>query len=246
MTSVREALNVIGQAVSIRGVAHQRGASFPLSIRNLVGALPAGRLRRKVISLDLLRRKFDQFVNERPQPLFKVRLHNIGSGDHRHSTVDVLLIDPVKGEIPQLSGGKPRDLGQLEFDLTGLPNPDFHFSDLNSRAFSVNLIPGQPVGIEARIFFETNGVEMIANNFPNVDLTGFNIRVKFLLEHDPNAGVVNLRTDKTLINTDASVDVGASLPDGWFATDGESLVRPHAWLSRQRSRSDRCRWLTWW
>ena len=85
MTSVREALGAFGQAVSIKEVAHQQGASFPVSVRALVGALPPGRIRQKVIGLDFLQRKFDQFFNERPRPIFKVRFHNLGSGDHRHS-----------------------------------------------------------------------------------------------------------------------------------------------------------------
>ena len=97
MTSVREALGAFGQAVSIKEVAHQQGASFPVSVRELVGALPPGRILQKVISLDFLQRKFNQFFNERPRPIFEVRLHNRGSGDHRHSTVDVLFDDATKG-----------------------------------------------------------------------------------------------------------------------------------------------------
>jgi phospholipase C len=85
---------------------------------------------------------------------------------------------------------------------------------------TANIIPGSPAGIEVRVDFETEGTEMIVNNFPNVDFDGFNIRVKFLLEHDPNLGLINMRTDKTLIKTDASVNVDI-LPDGWFESGVE-------------------------
>ena len=76
MTSVRESLNVVGQSVSIKQLAHQRNASFPLSLRNFVGAPPPGRILRKVISLDFLQRKFDVFFNERVRPLFQIRLNS--------------------------------------------------------------------------------------------------------------------------------------------------------------------------
>jgi hypothetical protein len=74
MTSVREALNVVGQAVSIKEIAHQRNATFPVSLRALVGAPPPGRLRRKTIALDFLQCKFDVFFNQRALPLFQIRL----------------------------------------------------------------------------------------------------------------------------------------------------------------------------
>ena len=73
MTSVRESLNVVGQAVSIRQLAHQRNESFPLSLRNFVGALPPGRILKKIISLEFLQRKFDEFFNNpERRPLFKI------------------------------------------------------------------------------------------------------------------------------------------------------------------------------
>ena len=245
MTSVREALGIFAQAASIKELAHQQGASFPVSLRTFVGAPPAGRVRRQVISLDLLRRKLDQFINDRPQPLFKVKLDNKGDGDHRHSTVDVLFIDPVKGELSLLPDGKPHDLGQLEIDLPGKPNPDCHFADVNSRAFTVELIPGQPVAIEASVVFETDGVEMIVNNFPDIGFDFFRIRVKFLLEHDPATAKVNVRTDKELIKTDVSVDV-AGLPDGVFASGIEKRFNQEIATALEERRADINAMLTRW
>jgi hypothetical protein len=156
----------------------------------------------------------------------------------------VLLIDPVKGEISQLSGGKPRDLGQLEVDILG-PNPDCYVSDVNSRAFTVDLIPWQPVAIEAGIFFETNGVELIVNNFPDIGFDGFNIRVKFQVGHDTATGLVNLRTDKTLIKTDVSVDV-AGLPDGVFASGIEKKFNSKIAEALDESRTAFNRLITRW
>ena len=179
-----------------------------------------GRMLTRVVPLELLQRKFDLFFNERERPLFKIRFHNLGSGDHRHSTLDVLFDDPAKGYTSQLRDGQPKDLGQLEIDLPGPFNPDFYFSDLNSRALTVNIIPDQPVGIEAVIYFETEGEEMIVNNFPNIDLDAFNIQIRFNVEYDKDNGLVDLRSDKKLIKTDASVNV-SDLPDGVFASGVE-------------------------
>jgi hypothetical protein len=52
MASVRESLNIVGQSASIKQLAEQRNESFPLSLRNFIGAPPPGRILRKVISLD--------------------------------------------------------------------------------------------------------------------------------------------------------------------------------------------------
>jgi PQQ-like domain len=41
-TSVRQALNVVGQSVSLKQLAHQRNELFPLSLRHFVGAPPPG------------------------------------------------------------------------------------------------------------------------------------------------------------------------------------------------------------
>src|SRR6266487_6117299 len=103
MTSVREALDVVGQTVSIKELAHQRNASFPLSLREFVGAPPPGRILKKNIPLALLQRKLDEFFNNLDRrPLFKIRLHNVGSGDHRHSTLDVFFDHPRTGYTSQM------------------------------------------------------------------------------------------------------------------------------------------------
>ncbi len=189
-------------------------------VRADVGPSPA--IRRKVLKWDFVQRKLDQFFNFRSRPLFKVRFHNLGGGDHRHSTVDFLFDDPVKGYTSQLHDDQPMDLGQLEVDLPGPFNPDFHFSDLNSSALTANVIPGLPVGIEVRVDFEVEDVEMIVNNFPDIDFDGFNIRVEFRLEHDRDAGLVDVQSGRDRIKTNASVNVGGVfLPDGKFASGVE-------------------------
>lgn len=172
MTSVREALNAVGQAVSIKDIAHQRHASFPLLLRPFVGALPPGQLRQKVISLDLLQRKFDEIFEERDWPLFKIRLHNLGSGDHRHSTLTVYK-QYVHDQYEPLIG--PKDLGQLTSSIA-----DYHFNDLNSRIIlSPDFIREQPLGLKVLIYFEIKGEELKLNNLPDVNFTSFKIEMTF-------------------------------------------------------------------
>src|SRR4030095_16840512 len=77
--SVRDALNLVGRPASVREIVRLRNLpfpiwSFPLSLRKFVGALPPGRILRKVIPLDLLQRKFDEFFNRRPRPVFKLHI----------------------------------------------------------------------------------------------------------------------------------------------------------------------------
>ena len=58
MISVREALDVVGQAVSIKELAHQRHESFPLSLRDFVG----GRKIKHIFVLMLENRSFDHML----------------------------------------------------------------------------------------------------------------------------------------------------------------------------------------
>jgi phospholipase C len=202
MTSVREALDVVGQAVSIKQLAHQRNASFPLSLRAFVGAPPPGRMLRKVILLHILQQKFDLFFNQRPRPLFKVKL----DGTHHGQGKLTVLQNDLEAE-----GGykevKAHDFTRDELDID-IPVPSdhhFYFADLNSDALTLNLIPEQPVWIEVGLHFETKGPEEIhINNWSDVDLRRFNITVKFRLE--PASGKVGLVTFKEWINTAVSID----------------------------------------
>src|SRR5690349_4824245 len=158
-TSVRAALHAAGQAVTIRQVVRQRNFpipiwSFPLSLRKFVGALPPGRILRKVIPFDLLQRKFDEFINDPTPQIFKLRLHGTSYGS---SNLEIYLKDPVEG----LKLNRTTDLGHLEIDLPGPFNPDYYFSDLNSDHVTVKVIPAQPAPvIEVFIPFETAGEEL--------------------------------------------------------------------------------------
>ena len=82
--SVRSALNLEGRSASLRQIVSVRNVPiprwfYPLSLRAFVGALPPGQILSKVIPLDLLQRKFDEFIN-RELPLVKLRLHGTDTG----------------------------------------------------------------------------------------------------------------------------------------------------------------------
>ena len=102
-------------------------------------------------------------------------------------------------------------------------DPDFYFSGLNSDGLIVDIIPGQPVGIEVLIHFEPKDEEMKVNNFPNIDFDGFKIKIRFNLDFDSANSLVDLKTEEKMIETDASVDVGG-LPDGVFASGVEDAM----------------------
>ncbi len=187
--SIRNALNLVGQSVSIREVVRLRNLpfpiwSFPLSLRKFVGALPPGRILRKVIPLDLLQRKFDEFINNPDPQLFKLRLHGDRYGS---SNLEIHKLDE-RGELKLY---RTKGLGHLEIDLPGPFNPDFHFNDLKSDRITVKVIPALPAPvIEAYIHFETEGEELKINNFPNVNFDGLNIKLK--MEFVGSGGKIDL------------------------------------------------------
>ncbi len=183
--SVRNALQIAGQAVSLRQLARQSNQPFPLSLRDWVGALPPGRVLRKVIPLDLLQRKFDELFNNRPSPLFKFRLH----GDEWAKGELTILFDyPAEGYKPFVA---PIDLGRLWLDVQWpLPNTSYRFNDLNTDRITANIIAGRPVGIELRVYFETEGEELKLEQYPNVDFDGLNLRLK--VEFGAHSGALDL------------------------------------------------------
>src|SRR3954447_16769789 len=96
LVSVRDALDLVGQSASIRQLAGQRNAPFPLSVRQFVGAPPPGQLLRKTVSPGLLQQKIDVIFNERSKPLYHVRFHGTHYGA---STAAVFVNDPVHGYL---------------------------------------------------------------------------------------------------------------------------------------------------
>ncbi len=191
IVSVREALNVVGQPVSIRELAQQRNESFPLSLRQFVGAPPPGRILRKVIPLELLQRKFDEFFNSRERgPLFQIRLNGKKLGQ---STLTVAFDKPVGGydhEDPLVSKELAGPGEVLEIPGVIFGTHKYRFSDVNSDGLTISVVAGQPVGLESVIHFEIEEVEMKVEDFPDIDFTGFNIKLK--MEFGRDDGLVDL------------------------------------------------------
>ena len=234
MPSLRSSGKIVGSSVSIRQLAQDNrpNVPFPLSLRELTEALGVppypdrGFIRKKVIPLEIFQRKFDEFVNERERPLFKFRLHGEKFGK---SDLTTFFEDPVDGELKPF--GKPTDLRDdgkdLEIDLPGPFNPNYHFSNLETERITLNITsdpPGSPPEIEARVHFETQDTSIFINNFPNVNFTGLNLTLRFRLMFDVANGLVQLTTDEQSVIADASVDVGAGVPDGVVAREIESKL----------------------
>jgi len=98
---------------------------------------------------------------------FRLRLHNLGSGDHRHSTFDIAR--RISLDVYESLDGFPKDLGQLS------STTDYYFNDIKSTSIALeNLAPtAWPVRLE--VIFETNDTEIIVNNWFDRDLTAFSI-----------------------------------------------------------------------
>ena len=100
VASVRRSLNLEGRSGSIRELVKQHNqrpfqpnVKFPLSLRKFIGALPPGRILKKVISLNLLQSKLDEFINAPELPPLQIRLHGSHFGV---STLFVFLKDKIK------------------------------------------------------------------------------------------------------------------------------------------------------
>ena len=168
MTSVRGSLNAAGQVVSIRHVAQASGQTFPLSLRSFIHAPPPGPVRHRVISLDLLQRKFDEFLNKRSRPPFLVRLNGTHYGA---STVTVTFDDPVKGydHDPFINVDLAKPGESLEFPGIVFGTHRFYFQDVNSDGLTLDMVARQPVTLEVSLHFETGGpVELDAEGFPDI------------------------------------------------------------------------------
>jgi len=223
MVSVRDSLGLIGRSASIRELAQQGSASFPLSLRQFVGAPPPGRLLRKVISLDFLQHKLDVIFNQRPRPLYLIRLDGTHYGE---STASVFFDDPVSGyghepnNSIELAG--PGEV--LEFPGILFGTHRYYFSDVNSDGLAIDIVSRQPVIVELAVHFETaGGVEMHVEDFPDIDFTHFSIKIRLQLEPDTVNHTLALVTLTDSVKSDVSVDVTA-LPDGQVASKIENSM----------------------
>ena len=109
-----------------------------------------------------------------------VRFHNQGSGDHRHSSVDIR----VRG---QSRSGYPKDLGQLTSSWA-----DLHLNDINSQSLSVHFDAAANLPLRLRALFETQGTEIIVNNLPDKDLTLLSIQLDLTLGVDVATALLTL------------------------------------------------------
>jgi len=129
----------------------------------------------KVIRLDFLQRKFDEFFNNRQdRPLFKLLLDNTGD----NSFIDASFIDPYA----YTSIGRS-DQGQLDYG--------YYFNDINSSKISLNFDTVQPAQLTFRIDFETGGgIEMPTSStfFHDMDFKEFFIAIKATFVADSPLG----------------------------------------------------------
>jgi phospholipase C len=205
-------------------------------------------VKTKVVSLDFLQRKFNEFFNEREQPLFQVRLDSKVK-KFGQSAMTVAMFDPLKPMddqwkgydhdhpivVQELAGPGER----LSFDL--IATYYYYFQDVKSDGLTVNVIPGPSPAVEVVIHFETGGpieIKVDGHTGHDIDFDGFNIKLHF--GFGVHNGLIDLlgfldsfssqmdddeRSDKLkqFINTDVSVNVD-DLPDGTVASRIENTI----------------------
>ena len=223
ITSIREVLNLNGKSASLHEIAVKRKAVFPVSLRDLVGAPPPGKIVRKSIPLDLLQRKFDEIINHRHLPLFEIKL-NSEKQKYGQSTVSVAMVDR-NGLYDHTNPFVKQELAapgeRLSFDVWPLTYY-FYLQELYSNRIRLNLLPGQPASLELEVSFETQGpIELKVDGtlIQNIDLTGFSIMIS--LEFGHANGLLSLigKQFHTAISVDAT-----GLPDGVTSSKIESSI----------------------
>jgi len=132
--------------------------------------------KTKVISLDFLQQKFDEFFNKRQNtPILKIRLSN----DNKESYIEVFFIDAAEVDGYASISKKYKDISNWA--------QSYYFNDINSKSITINITPEKQTFLELKIEFETDntrsGVELPndANVLPNLDFLRFSITLRFTL-----------------------------------------------------------------
>ena len=142
--------------------------------------------RTKVISLDFMQRKFDEFFNKRTQPpILKVRLHHHDSDDNDPPASDatIFFIDAIQG------------YKSIFFSDQGKLSDDYYFNDINSSIINVNLNTAQPAPVEVKITFETGGdtdMPCTTHLLPDMNFLEFSVTIKLTLGFDPDQACIDL------------------------------------------------------
>jgi phospholipase C len=140
----------------------------------------------KMISLPLLQRKLDEFVNlrtgglaEANPPLRRVRLHNagrFGEDTTPESYLDVQSLNAGKGSMTFVSG--PSSLGQFTVATLG-----FFLRDINSSALNLTVDASGVTPLRLDVAFETEGPqELGAVDTPDIDFVRFALSLGLTLD----------------------------------------------------------------
>src|SRR5262245_41415577 len=206
----------IAEAMATAVRQHLRAASG--AERSMAAALDGGTTAvvSKPIPLAFFKHKFDEYVNKRKQPLFKLRIHKNKAS---------ITFDQELAKLHGLKNPMEFNLGHLEVDLPGPFNPDITLNDINSASlqFAVHAVDQSPSvkvlvpEFAFKLIFETKGTEIEINNFPDVDLSKLEIeiRMKLVVEKGRLSVIPDVATSiRWSIN---------NLPDGIY--DVESKIK---------------------
>jgi len=150
-----------------------------------------GNFRRRVIPMSLFQRTFDDYLNNRENPLFRLRIDD--------NKFTVLVENPLTQTLEQ--HGESHDLGKLEVPKLG---NDIRIVGLDTERVTVNMTSDPTDGtpeVQVRVRFETKGTEIEVNDGPNVDLTGARIDVRLRLGFDAASGTIDVASFVPLVDS---------------------------------------------
>jgi len=166
-----------------------QGPSFPAVAARpappLVSPAPGEIPPAKTIPLALVRRKHDEFINNRNgtdsdpnPPLLRIRLHNGGkfnNGTIPENYSDVRSITAGRETVNYVS--TPASLGQVEVRDLGI----LYLQDINSSTLSVTADDTLPGIFKFKVDFETLGPEEVVGGLLDLDFRQFSIEVTLML-----------------------------------------------------------------
>ncbi len=137
----------------------------------------------KSIPMAFLKLKFDEFVNDGKNPLFKLRLH--GEGKKKDDNKVFITYDPAFADLHGLAEEDSVDIGHVEASIWPF-KPDVHLKDINSTRTNLTVSSVRKSfrsrervpQLSLKMDFETGGRrELSVNNFSDVDITKLSLDI---------------------------------------------------------------------
>jgi hypothetical protein len=171
------------------------------------------RIKSKFISLRFLQKKLDEFINKRQglgsqdPPIFKIRLHNMGTfgGTFPESYYDLqsLVANPPPPGVLSPPGFKeavkynssPTSLGQLTHSVT-VGSIDLYLNNINSMRLTAKVDTTRPAPLTVKVDFDCTGPQEVVSEtiggIGGMNFKNFSVRISLTLTLDKDNSMIDV------------------------------------------------------